>query len=68
MNKNNKLKGEIERRNEQNELNMICIWLIKTLCISTNADEATYTLNGFHNKQTGENLGDWEIIVRKKLK
>lgn len=51
---------------EQEKLYSIAAWLIKNLCIETNAEVATYTLEGFHNKQTGEKYGDWEIVVRKK--
>lgn len=46
------------------DLNTICFWLIKTLCVETNADEAKHTLTGVTYK--GEDLGDYEIIVRKK--
>lgn len=48
------------------DLNTVCFWLIKKLCLDFNATEATYTVEGFHNNITGEKLGDYEIIVRKK--
>jgi len=48
----------------QEEVNTICFWLIKNLCTDTNATEGTVTLNKVTYK--GEQLGDWEIIVRKK--
>lgn len=50
---------------EIQKLNMCGYYFIK-ICRETNAEELTHTLEGvtFEGKQ----LGDWEIIVRKKKK
>lgn len=50
---------------EQEKLNAICIWLIKKLCIDTNADEVKITQENFHNKKTGKVYGTYEIIIKK---
>lgn len=49
--------------NEAEKVNAICFWLIKTLCIDTNADSARIEQKGFHDKT--KVYGDYEIIVRK---
>ena len=48
-----------------NDINTVCIWLIKKLCVDTNADEAKITQENFHDKKTGKVYGTYEIIVRK---
>lgn len=53
--------------NEVEKLYAMAIWFVKTLCIDTNATRATYTLDGFRDRE-GKDLGDWEIVVRKKKK
>jgi hypothetical protein len=49
--------------NELEKLNAICFWLINE-CVATNAETMTVTQNGVHIKK--KQIGDWEIIVRKK--
>lgn len=49
--------------NEQEKLNAICFWLIEQ-CAKTNATTMTVTQENV--TKLGENLGDWEIIVKKK--
>ena len=39
--------------------------LIKILCVDTNATEAKLNIDGFFKKETGEILGDYEIVVKK---
>ena len=51
-------KGETVRL-----VNTACIWLIKTLCLDTNATEAKVNQRGVSHE--GKPLGDWEIIIRK---
>ena len=48
---------------ETEKLNLICFSLIKT-CRETGAE--TITLTQENVTYFGENLGDWEIITRKK--
>lgn len=48
---------------ELEKMNAICFALIHA-CRETNAEEMTLTQSGVHHK--GEQLGDWEIIVRRK--
>lgn len=48
-------------------LHTVGFWLIKKLCLDTNAEKATFTIDGFHDKE-GNQLGDWEITVKKKDK
>jgi hypothetical protein len=47
------------------KLDAICFWLIQQ-CIETEAE--TMTINQKNVKREGQELGDWEIIVRKKSK
>lgn len=49
--------------NEAETLNAICFWLIK-VCRETNANEMKVTQKKVNF--LGKDLGDWEIIVRKK--
>ena len=51
----------------QDKIYQIAIWLVKTLCLDTNADKATYTLKDFRHKD-GWDLGDWQITVKKITK
>ncbi len=44
-------------------VNMCAIYLVKTLCVDTNAETAKYTLSGFHDKE--KTLGDYEITIKK---
>ncbi|MEW6126702.1 MAG: hypothetical protein AB1757_06665 [Acidobacteriota bacterium] len=51
--------------NEVEKLNAICFWLIKQ-CAETAAETMTITQEQVYNGE--KQLGDWEIIVRKKVK
>lgn len=44
-------------------LNKICYWLI-IQCIESGADEMVVGQEGFHKGK--KQLGDWEIVVRRK--
>ena len=52
-------------KNEIEKMNAVCFWLIGQ-CLETNAEKMKITQDKvtFH----GEDIGDWEIIVRKKEK
>lgn len=42
--------------------------LVYLLCIDTNADKATYTIEGFHDKKNNIKYGDFEIVIKRKKK
>lgn len=39
--------------------------LIYLMCIDTNADKATYTMQGFKNNKTGEQYGSYKLTIEK---
>lgn len=50
--------------NQLEKVNLCAMFLVKTLCVDTNATEAKYTLEKFNRE--GEILGDYELLIRKK--
>lgn len=51
------------------KVNMCCAYLIKQ-CVDTNAESMKIEQKGFHKETEHgrQELGDWEVIVRKKKK
>jgi hypothetical protein len=47
-----------------NDMNICAMWLIKNLCLDTNAETATITQENVHGPG-GKNYGDYEIVIRK---
>lgn len=42
--------------------------LIFLLCIDTNANTATYTVEGFKNYKTGQKYGDYVLTIKRVSK
>ena len=40
--------------------------LVYLLCIDTNATKATYTIEAFHDRKSGIQYGDYEIVITAK--
>lgn len=44
-------------------LQQVAIWLIKTLCLDTNATEANYEVKGLNH--LGKEMGDYKITIKR---
>lgn len=50
---------------EKEKINLCAIFLVKALCIDTNATKAKYTLEKFTDGK--QILGDYEITIKKTI-